>query len=127
VLRREPANTNAMSNLIPVLAALGRGGEAQALGQKLAAIEPDPPFAYFKQGVEAMRAADYEKARMLFAKEIDRAAYYHEFHYWLAMAEAMLGHGDEARRQLAIALDTSTTRADRDLYAAKLARIRAHR
>ncbi len=127
VLEREPANTTAMANLVPVLAALGRVAQSKALAQKLAAIEPDPPFAYFKRGVAALRAGDYETAKRMFAKEIDRAAYYHEFHYGLALAEVGLGEIDDARKHLAIAIETSTTRSDHDIYAAKLARLNARR
>ncbi|HQW38056.1 MAG TPA: hypothetical protein PLO00_05030, partial [Usitatibacteraceae bacterium] len=57
------------------------------------------------------------------AKEVDRAPYYHEFHFWLAVALANLGEPEGARRHLALAMENSTTRRDHDLYAAKLQRI----
>ncbi len=123
VLDREPANTTAMANLVPVLAALGRTAESKALAQKLASIEPEPPFAYFKRGMAALQAGDYAGAKALFEKEIARAAYYHEFHYWLAVADVRLGEIEDAERHLAIALETSTTRREHDVYAAKLARL----
>ncbi len=110
VLQRDAANTAAMANLVPVLAALGRDEESKALARKLAAIEPDPPFAYFKRGIAALGERDYKAAKALFAKEVDRAPYYHEFHYWLAVAEVGLGEIDDARKHLAVALETSTTR-----------------
>jgi hypothetical protein len=120
VVSVEPGNRQAMANLIPVLERLGRADEAQAVSERLARIEPQPPFHYFNQGVEAMQARDYARAKTLFQKEVDRAAYYHEFHFWLALANLGLGDAKEARKHLAVALDNSTTRIDRDLYAAKL-------
>jgi Tfp pilus assembly protein PilF len=120
LLAREPANVQAMANLVPVLERQGRVEEAQALQQKLATLEPQPPFHFFNLGMAAMRAGDHQRALELFRQEIDRAAYYHEFHFWAALAELGLGDVRGARKHLAIALDNSTTRADRDLYSAKL-------
>jgi hypothetical protein len=74
-----------------------------------------------------MKVGDFKTARDLFAKEVDRAAYYHEFHFWLAIASARLGDLEQARRHLAIAVENSTTRSDHDLYAAKLDRLQAPR
>ena len=127
ILEREPANLQAMSNLVPVLNALGRAAEASELAGKLARMEPNPPFSYFNRGVAAMQRGDYKAAKELFAREVDRAAYYHEFHFWLAIACLRLGEIDEARRHLAIAMDTSTTRDDHDVYAAKLAAMKSSR
>jgi Tfp pilus assembly protein PilF len=125
VLEREPANTRVMSNRVAALNALGRTAEAQALRDRLDHLEPDPPFSFFDRGLAAMREGDYKSARDLFAKEIAREAYYHEFHFWLALAYVGLGDIDHARDQLALAMESSTTRSDRDRYAAKLDRIRA--
>ena len=61
----------------------------------------------------------------MFSKEVDRAAYYHEFHFWLALAYVGLGDMEHAREHMSIAADNSTTRKDHDLYAAKLERLRA--
>jgi tetratricopeptide (TPR) repeat protein len=125
ILEREPGNLHAMANLAPVLRELGRQAEATAMSQKLAQLEPYPPFSFFNQGMAAMRDGDFKAAKEMFAKEVDRAAYYHEFHFWLAAAYLQLGDVEEARKHLAIAVETSTTRDDRDLYSAKLARIRS--
>lgn len=122
----EPKNTHVMSNLVPVLKALGRNVEAIELARKLAQLEPDPPFSFFNRGVVAMHAADYVLARDLFAKEVDRAPYYHEFHFWLAAAYVGLGEFDLARKHMTIAIETSPTRGDRELYAAKLAKINTY-
>jgi hypothetical protein len=126
VLDREPANRH-QANLVPVLERLGRTAEARDVAARLAKIEPQPPFHYFHQGVAAMKARDYAKARVLFQQEVDRAAYYHEFHFWLALANLGLGNAADARKHLAIALDNSTTRNDRDLYAAKLEHLKPTR
>ena len=72
-----------------------------------------------------MKAGDYRLARDMFAREVDRAAYYHEFRFWLAQAYARLGDMEQARANMTIALENGPTRADRELYAAKLERLRA--
>jgi Tfp pilus assembly protein PilF len=126
VLDREPGNTRSMSNLAAVLFAGGETVAANALVQKLAQIEPNPPFAYFKRGMAAMEAGNYRLARDMFSKEVDRAAYYHEFQFWLALAYLGLGDTENARTHLTIAEENSTTRDDRNLYAAKLAHLNGH-
>ena len=123
VLDREPANTRAMSNLALVLHDQGRLLAATELTRRLEQMEPNPPFGYFKRGQEAMAKGDYRLAKDMFTKEVDRAAYYHEFHYWLALADLGLGDTEGARKHMAIAIENSTTRKDHDLYSAKLARL----
>jgi Tfp pilus assembly protein PilF len=125
VLAHEPANASAMSNLVTVLAQRGDVAAARQFQERLARIEPTPPFAYFERGLAAMKAGDYRLARDMFAREVDRAAYYHEFRFWLALAYAHLGEMEQARASMAIALENGPTRADRELYAAKLERLRA--
>ena len=44
----------------------------------------------------------------LFSREIARDPYYHEFHFWLALAYLRLGDNAEARVELALASETST-------------------
>jgi tetratricopeptide (TPR) repeat protein len=126
VLDREPSNTRAMSNLASVLYARGQVVAARELTRKLERMEPNPPFGYFKRGLAAMQDKDYKLAKDMFEKEVDRAAYYHEFHFWLALAFVGLGEMENARAHLAIAAENSTTRSDHDLYAAKLDRLRAY-
>lgn len=126
-LAREPRNTRVMTNLANVYASQGRTADSRALQERLASLEPEPPFAFFNRGMEALRAGDFGAARALFSKEVDRAPYYHEFHFWLAVALANLGESDGARRHLALAMENSTTRRDHDLYAAKLRRIKSSR
>jgi tetratricopeptide (TPR) repeat protein len=123
----EPDNTTALSNLAQLLRESGRSAEAEALTRRLLAIQPEPPFMYFNRGMAAMQSGDYRTARDNFSKEVDRAAYYHEFHFWLALAYAGLGDLPHARAHLATAVENSTRRDDRDLYAAKLDRLNLHR
>ena len=124
VLAREADNTFALSNQVVVLQGLGRPAEAAAAAQRLAKLEPQPPFYFFDRGREAMKAGDYAKARDLFAREVQRDSEYHEFHSWLAAAHFALGDSAAARRHLEIAIRNSRSRGERDLYAAKLDRIR---
>lgn len=120
----EPANAAALSNLVGVYVAQGRPEQAQAVRERLASVEPAPPFHYFHRGLEALKKRDYAQAKAMFQKEVSRSAYYHEFHFGLAMALLGLGEYDEARRQLALAKDSSTRAADRALYAGKLERMK---
>ena len=94
---------------------------------RLAAIETDPPFHFFNLGLDAMRRADYIAARDYFSREVERADYYHEFHFWLGVADWRLGDVAQATRQMRLAMDNSTTRGQHDIYAAKLAWLQAHR
>jgi Tfp pilus assembly protein PilF len=125
VLAREPDNVDVMSNLVLVLQDQKRVEEAQALSRRLQEIQPHPPFHFFNLGMAAMHDGDYRQARDFFRKEIKRAAYYHEFHYWLASAYFNLGEAKLANEHLQIAMENSTTRTDHDLYSAKLDQIKA--
>src|SRR5947207_15107516 len=125
VLVREPANTRAMWNLARVLPDQGNMAASVELTRKLEQMEPNPPFGYFKRGLAAMQESDYKTAKEMFTKEVDRAAYYHEFHFWLALAYMGLGEMEPARKHMTIAVENSTTRKYHALYAAKLGRIQA--
>ena len=127
VLQSDPANTRALANLALTLARLGRDADAAAVDQRLTRVEGEAPFHYFHAGVAAMEAGDFRTARGLFAKEVRRAQDYHEFHFWLGLAELRLGHIDEARSEFSLALEASTTPRDHDLYASKLARLSSYR
>ena len=125
VSEREPGNTKAMSNRVLVLRDLGRHAEASALMQQLARLDPHPPFSYFHEGMAALREHRFEAARKLFIKEVDRAPYHHEFQFWLAVTYLELHDAGRATAHLTKAMETSTTRKDHDLYAAKLGRLKA--
>jgi len=125
LLARNPQDRQALANLANVVERLGQVDRAQALRARLARLEQDAPYHFFELGVAAMRRGDYEAARNLFIREVERADYNSEFHFWLALADFQLGNPVEARRQLAIARDNSVTTAERELYDAKLTRLRA--
>jgi tetratricopeptide (TPR) repeat protein len=126
VLAQEPRNTRAMANLAETDDRLGRTEAANTLRIRLAGLESDPPFHFFTLGLDAMRRADYVAARDFFAREVKRADYNHEFHFWLGLADWHLGDVNQAKKQLALAMDTSTTRGQHDLYSAKLEWLQAH-
>ena len=125
VLQRDPRNLQAMSNQATALDALGRADESTALRAQLARLEPYPPYHFFRLGTAAMQRGDYPSAKSLFEKEVARASYSGEFHYWLGLANFSLGDVEGARKQLAIALENSTTHKEHALYAAKLDRLRS--
>ncbi|MFO1413618.1 MAG: tetratricopeptide repeat protein [Burkholderiales bacterium] len=123
VLAREPANTQAMANLVAVLRDGGQVAEADALAAQLAKLEPEPAFVHFNRGVAAFERGDFATAKDAFAREVARAPDYHEFQFWLGVTLLRLGDTEAARRHLALAVKNSTTRRDHDLYAAKLDRL----
>lgn len=125
-LRYAPNNTIYLSNLAQTLESLQRPAEAAAVRERLARLEPYPPFHFFHLGLEAVNLGDYLRARNLFERELERAPDYHEFHYWLAVSQYQLGNLRAADKHMKKALENSTTRGHHDLYAAKLDRIRAY-
>ncbi len=120
VLVHEAKNTRALSNLAETYAREGRSAEADVARVRLAAIESVAPFHFFNLGIEAARHSDWLAARDFFAREVERADYYHEFHFWLGLADWQLGDVAQASKHLRLAMDNSTTRGQHDLYAAKL-------
>jgi tetratricopeptide (TPR) repeat protein len=127
VLAREPDNSGALANLAHLLEQLGRNEQAQVLLQRLAQVEPVPPFHFFDLGMAAMKSGDFMAARDLFEKETARAGDYHEFHFWLGVANYRLGQFEKARKHLTLAMQNSTSGSDHDLYAAKLAWMRSNK
>jgi predicted Zn-dependent protease len=122
-LVREPENVMVMQNLVPVLDALGKTEEAQALQRRVARIEPHPPYHFFHLGRAALDAGHFKQAKALFEREVARAPYNDEFHFWLAIACLNLGENALARKQLALAVDASTSKQMRGMYASKLAQL----
>jgi TolA-binding protein len=110
-----------MSNLILVLSDTGRRQEAENYANQLAQIQPIAPYKFFDEGLAAMRAGEYAAARQLFRKELARAAYVPEFHFWLGLANYGMGDVSGARGEIAKALENSATVKDREMYGAKLA------
>ncbi len=120
VLAAQPEHTQALFNLSRLWALAGRTQEAQALEERLARLEPHPPYHYFDQGRSAMARGDWAAARDWFAKELARAPHHSEFHFWLSQAEYRLGHWRSAGEHLQQAKEHSTGANERALYAAKL-------
>ena len=127
VLQSDPSNTRALANLALTLGRLGREADAAAVDRQLARVEGEAPFHNFNAGLAAMEAGDFKAARALFRKEVRDAPEYHEFHFWLGLAELRLGNIDDARSEFSLALEASTTRTEHDLYASKLARLSSYR
>lgn len=125
-LEREPEDRILLRNLVPVLQAQGKAAEAATVSRQLASIDPTPPFHYFNLGMKAMEQEKYAVAKKLFAREVRRAPYYHEFHFWLAIAHWRLGDGRAARDEMSKAIDTSSTQDSSKKYSAKLAFLRSH-
>lgn len=122
-LAYEPDSLIMLQNLVPVLSANGKADEAAALAQRIARLNPEPPYYYFDQGMAAYRAGDYAQARTQFAREVARAPYNDEFHFWLGVANFQLGEIDTAKKQLALARDNSLRSDTRARYSAKLAHL----
>lgn len=123
LLEREPANAALLSNLRNALLQQGRADEAAQVAQRLAAIEPVPPYHWYQQGVQALQRRDYAAARDAFTREVQRSSFVSEFHYGLALAYLGLGDLKRTQRELDLAVQNSTTLRERDLYAAKLERL----
>lgn len=121
----DPKNIVLMQNLAPLLATLGKHEESKAMVTLLAQLQPYPPFHFFSQGMAAMARLDHAAAKALFAKEVQRAPYSDEFHYWLGIAMLRLGEEKQAREQIALALDNSVTSDGKALYSSKLAHLKA--
>jgi Flp pilus assembly protein TadD len=125
-LQNEPESTVMMSNLAGVLERMGNEAGAAELRTRLAQLDPHPPYYFFDLGRDAMQRGDYQAAKALFAKEVARADYNHEFHFWLAVAYYDLGDMERARRQILEAMERSPTRNDHSRYEAKLAWLRSN-
>jgi Tfp pilus assembly protein PilF len=118
-------NTNTMHNLISVLQKQRRNDEAAVLSTELARFQPYPPFYFLDQGIKAMDQADYQAAKKLFMKELERDPYYHELHFWLAIAHLKLNELAQAKEQLERAKAESLTSQQAAIYGAKLAHLQA--
>ncbi|HXA46148.1 MAG TPA: hypothetical protein VNW52_00855 [Burkholderiaceae bacterium] len=124
-LEREPDNVLALANQVQVLTTMGRLEESQRLQRHLTEVQPNPPYYFFNRGMAAMRIGDYKTAKIEFTKEVNRASYNHQFHFWLALANYRLGNINETLKQLEVAMDNSPNTEQHDLYAAKLEKLKA--
>ena len=127
VLAADAKDTSALANLAETYAREGKAADAEATRRRLAAVETYPPFHFFELGMAAARRDDWRAARDLFAREVARADAYHEFEFWLGVADWRLGDEAAAQRHLTEAMENSLTRDQHALYAAKLAWLQAHR
>jgi tetratricopeptide (TPR) repeat protein len=89
-------------------------------------LDPNPPYYFFDLGRQAMQRGDYQTAKSLFAREVARADYNHEFHFWLALAYYDLGDTVRARRQILEAMERSPSRSEHTRYEAKLAWLKSN-
>jgi Flp pilus assembly protein TadD len=124
-LQRDPDNVSALSNLIGIFTTEGRADEAQVLTKRLARIQRHPPFQFYDQGMEAMRAGRFEDAARLFEKALSQRPYDVPSHFQLAVAASHLGDMRRAREQLELAEQNSTTAESRAIYAAKLRHLKS--
>ena len=79
----------------------------------------------FELGRAAAQRGDWRAARDAFLRELRRNDESAEVHHWLAVAQWRLGDVEAARRQLGEALRHSSSAAERQRYAAKLASLAA--
>ena len=127
LLTQEPDHVSALTNLVRLLQRDGRPSEAQALGEQLARLQPQPPFHFYDLGRQAMARREFKSARDLFRRELRRQPYQHEVHFWAAQAAAQLGDTAGAVRHLRQAMENSPDSGSHDAYAGKLAHLRASR
>ena len=127
VLVQEPLSTSALSNLTRLLERAGRHEESRAVAERLARVQPVPPFYYYDQARLALAAGDAAAARRLLAQELRQQPHQHEVHFLLGIVHASMGEISLASRHLGLALENSTTRESQALYGAKLDQLRALR
>lgn len=125
VLVQEPLNTSALSNLVRLLERTGREDESRVVAERLARVQPVPPFHYHDQARQALAAGDATTARRLLMQELRLQPYQHEVHFLLGVTYSHLGNAALASRHLGLALENSTTRESQALYSAKLDKLRA--
>ena len=120
LLALDADNRHALNNLAIVYERQGLPALAKALRARLASLDPERPYQYFFEGRAAMARGDYRAARASFEREVRRADYCGECHFWLGLAELHLGELEQARREIAVALQNSTNADEYALYAGKL-------
>lgn len=124
-LQLDANNKVAMSNMVQAMEETNRIAEAAQMKERLAAIQPFPPFHFFKLGLRAMEEQDYQMAKKWFQKELNRDPDYHEFHFWMGIAHLRLGELKQAEQHLMAAKSNSTSQKDHAIYSAKLDKIHA--
>lgn len=123
VLASAPTQLAALTNLHGLLttrAGVGDVVEANVLAQRLAKLQPEPPYAQYERGRQALAQNRWAEARDALALALQRAPEDPLVHQ--AMAQALLGLGqvDGATRHLQQAQRYSTDAAQRQRVHAKL-------
>ncbi len=124
-LQADPEFVAALGNLVALLKAQRRDSEALPLGQRLAQLQPQPPFHWLHAGRAALAAGDASGALALMRRELRRQPDQHEVHLALADVHLRLGDRSAAEHHLARAAELSPLQDDRRRYGAKLERLRA--
>jgi tetratricopeptide (TPR) repeat protein len=127
LLDLEPNNAAAWNNLVLVLQRSGRDAEAQLAQARLHDLQPVPPLHHFDMGRQALNAGDLQAARGHFARELRRQPFHPDVHFWAAITLLRLGEPKKAADHLQLAVDNSSSTSSHNLYAAKLAALRAQR
>ena len=125
-LARRSDHPQVLANLAIVWRREGREAEAQAVEERLARMRTLSPFATFERGRQAYDSGDYGQARDLFRRALAVSNDYHEFHFWLALAQWRLGDDADAMRHLHLAEANSLTRRQQSLYALKQRWLQGH-
>ena len=124
-LESSPDNTQLLANLALALQQQGKTEASRKLELRLKTLEQYAPFYFLDQARSAMASRDFGKALEFFKRELDRDPDSHEAHFGLARAFLALGDPRAARSHLQEAIEHSNTSEDKNIYTAKLARLRA--
>ncbi|WP_374433838.1 tetratricopeptide repeat protein [Inhella sp.] len=127
VMRHDPRNVQALSNLVLVLKAQERKVEAQAAEVELQRLQPRTPFADYERGLAAAKRGDWLAARRYFERELSQVPHFHELHFWLARTYYELGERELSAKHMKEAHDQALTLESRQRYAYKLEVLRRPR
>lgn len=126
VLKHDAHHLSALANLSRLLAVQGRQAEADELGQRLARLQPEPPFHHFSLGRSAMDGGRFREALDHFKRELRLQPFQDEVHFWAAQAYLRLGLPTLAGQHLQRAADFSRSKSAQARYNAKLEHLRQH-
>lgn len=124
-LASAPDDPMLLSNLAVALDRQGRATDAEQVRAQLANLDRYQPFEFLDKGKAAIASGDARAAMKFYRQEMKHIPYSSELHFAMAVAEASLGHDQNARAQLQKAMELSINLDDRDLYAGKLEKLRA--
>jgi tetratricopeptide (TPR) repeat protein len=120
LLKQEPYNRHAASNLALLWRQQGRTAEAEALERDL----PPAPFADFERGLLLAANAQWPAALAAFERQLRLSPDFHGLHFQLARAHLQLGHLRQARHHLEEASEQAPTSALRQRYQGKVRALR---